>query len=92
MTLLDRLGSTLAFGVLGLLLGFLQLGGLRLNVAAYVRNGVRLRNVLGHLLRLLAVALGFVVVARFGALPLFAAFAGLLGARTLAIRTVRRAP
>lgn len=74
--------------VMGFALGAAWCVSLRTNTDLYL-SGALWRPVGLHVLRLAAVGIAFALVAREGPLPLLAALAGFLGARTLTVRGAR---
>ncbi|HTZ78815.1 MAG TPA: ATP synthase subunit I [Stellaceae bacterium] len=83
MTTLLPLGG---YAVLGVAMGALHLGLLRLNTDLYLGDRGWWQPVALHFARMAAVVVGFVAVATGGAGAVLAAFAGFLLARALLIR------
>jgi F1F0 ATPase subunit 2 len=75
--------------VMGFALGAAWCSSLRMNTDLYLSDGTLWRPVGILVLRLGAVGIAFALVAHEGALPLLAALAGFLAARTLAVRRAR---
>jgi hypothetical protein len=78
------------FGAVGLGLGALHFGTLRLNTGLYLAAGRRARAMGVHALRMALILAAWLVVARFGAVALVAAFGGLLVARWVVAARVFR--
>jgi hypothetical protein len=81
----------MVFGLAGLVLGGASLATLRLNADLYV-GGDLWRPIGLHLTRLAVLAGALVWTAHHGAGPLIAAAAGLVLARPIALRMLRRTP
>lgn len=77
------------FAALGLLLGALHFAGLRWNSRLFTNGAPLWQPVLLQLLRLALTAAALLLCARFGALALLAALAGLLLARAWWLRRAR---
>jgi hypothetical protein len=84
------IASAALFGALGLALGFAHFRGLRHSARALLEDGVRARSIALHGARILATAIVFVVIARRGALPILAAFAGFIVAERIVVAHARR--
>lgn len=76
------------FGVIGIGLGCAHFTALRVNTRLYFEDGARKRAAALHLARMLLVALALVLIARFGAIALLAAFSGFVIARPLVVKGV----
>ncbi len=76
----------------GMLLGWGYFEALRRSIAWFGAPAGRARSVALTAGRLLCAVGFFALIARLGALPLLLALAGFLAARSLALRTARRAP
>ncbi len=85
---LVRLG---VFGAAGLLVGVVHFGALNLNTTLYLARGDRKRALGLHVLRMTLTVAAWIVIARFGAVALVAAFGGLLVARRSATARAVRA-
>lgn len=92
MTPASLAAASALFGLLGLGLGLVHFHGLHHGTRAYLAGGVGLRTVAFHLVRLLVTGAAFVVIARHGAVPLLAAFAGFVAARRIATARARESP
>ena len=75
--------------VMGIAMGAAWCTSLRANTDLYLTGDSVWRPIGLHVLRLAAVGIAFALVAHEGALPLLAALAGFLAARTLAMRGTR---
>jgi F1-F0 ATPase (N-ATPase) AtpR subunit len=84
------LSAITIFGGIGVALGLAHFYGLRRDVGMYLVGGMRGRVVAAHATRLLATAAALVFIARSGAVPLLAALAGFLAARSMAVAKARR--
>jgi hypothetical protein len=76
----------------GIVFGRLYFDALRRSVAAYASTAGRARSVALTIGRIVCAVAFFAVASRLGALPLLLALLGFLAARSLALRTARRAP
>jgi F1F0 ATPase subunit 2 len=91
--MIPTLALAALFAVVGFLLGFAHFTSLHRNVRAYVAGGARSRVILLHVLRLAALALAWLLVAKTaGPIGLLAAFAGFLVARPIVTTRLGRAP
>ena len=80
---------TLALGsVCGALIGVLHYAGLACTIRYFVGEATLLRAFAIQLMRWAVTGIALAIVSRFGAGPLLAATAGLLGARAVVIRGV----
>ena len=87
--LLPALAVAAAFAAAGIGFGRLYFAALRRTAVLYAAGQRGLAPAALTLGRIAAAVLGFALAVRFGALPLLAAFAGFLAARTLALRGAR---
>lgn len=74
----EDLVASLPYGLVGLALGGLHFFGLRLNARLYLRAGAFWQALLWQIGRIAVAVVAFALVARAGAAPLLAAFAGFL--------------
>lgn len=79
------LAKALLYLTLGGVLGAAYFSALDWNVRLYAEAGAGWKALQLHLGRLLGAVAVFAILARMGALPLLAAFAGFLAARTIAV-------